>query len=314
MTANMSMYKKSALIRMNMARDLFLTDIGERIPTILEYTEQFKVSRGIVQQALETLTNDGSVVIEKRGVLGSFLVEVDQKKLYKHTDWGSIMGTMPVPLNPYLTSIATAVCEEMNLAPVPFSFAYMSGSEKRVEALENRLFDFLILSRSAATRHMEGHDDLAICTVLDGSKYSAEYVLCFMGEGKTEIEDGMRVGVDPVCLDQRVLTEKLCQGKNVEFVEFPFLGFGDIIREGKVDCAVFRKIDWDEPADPLADVHMVPLEGIPGFGADETNTPVVMVRKGNYGMDRLLKKYLHADKIQAIQKQVLEGKRSMKFY
>ena len=50
--ANMSMYKKTALTLIRMARDLFLTDIGEKIPTINEYTETFDVSRGIVQNAL----------------------------------------------------------------------------------------------------------------------------------------------------------------------------------------------------------------------------------------------------------------------
>ena len=54
-----SMYKKSVLITMYMARDLFLTEPGERIPTISEYTQTFGVSRGIVQNALEELTACG---------------------------------------------------------------------------------------------------------------------------------------------------------------------------------------------------------------------------------------------------------------
>ena len=96
---------------MHMARDLFLTDTGEKIPTINEYTELFGVSRGIVQNALETLTEDGSITMEKRGVLGTFLVSKDDEKLYAHTGWGAITGSMPIPLTPYFTSLATAVCE-----------------------------------------------------------------------------------------------------------------------------------------------------------------------------------------------------------
>ena len=69
MAASKSMYKKSALTLMHMARDLFMTEIGERVPTINEYTEKFKVSRGIVQQALEILNEDGCITMEKRGVL-----------------------------------------------------------------------------------------------------------------------------------------------------------------------------------------------------------------------------------------------------
>jgi len=135
MAANLNMYKKTALTLMRMARDLVLTDVGERIPTIAEYTEIFDVSRGIVQNVLEALTEDGSITIEKRGVLGTFLTAKDNKRLYGHTGWGSIVGSMPIPLTPHFTSLATGVCEVLTSAPVEFSFAYMSGSVKRVEAL-----------------------------------------------------------------------------------------------------------------------------------------------------------------------------------
>ena len=155
--------------------------------------------------------------------------------------------------------------------------------------------------------------ELEICTELTDSIYSKEYVLYFMDPSKSTITDGMRVGVDPVCLDQRVLTEMLCRGKQVELVEFPFVGFEDITSSGKVDCVVFRDVTWqlDEK-----NVHfgVVPLDGIPGFSREETNTPVVLLRKGDYGIDRLMKKYLDVAEIGRIQKEVLSGKRSMKVY
>lgn len=313
MAANLNMYKKTALTLMHMARDLFLTDTGERIPTINEYTETFGVSRGIVQNALETLTEEGSITMEKRGVLGTFLTAKDSEKLYSHTGWGAITGSMPIPLTPHFTSLATAVCEVLSEAPVEFSFAYMSGSVKRVEALKNEVYDFMILSKSAALTHMETCDDLEICAELTGAQYSQEYILYFMDPAKSAIEDGMRVGVDPVCMDQKVLTEKLCEGKQVEIVEFPFIGFEDIIRSGRIDCTVFRGVGWKTDAETLG-LGVVPLTGIEGFEKENTNTPVVLVRKGNYGTDRLLKKYLNIPEISRIQQEVLDGRRSMKFY
>ena len=313
MAASKSMYKKSALTLMHMARDLFMTEIGERVPTINEYTEKFKVSRGIVQQALEILNEDGCITMEKRGVLGSYLIEADYRKLYGHTGWGSVTGTMPIPLTPYFTSLATAICEELSEASVGFSFAYMSGSVKRAEALAGGVYDFMVASRSAALLHMKEYDNLEICAELKGSMYSREYMLYFMDGEKSEIEDGMRVGVDPVCMDQRVLTEKLCLGKKVEIVEFPFIGFEDITRSGKVDCVVFRHIGWSRDADKL-DFREVAIEGIDGFSKEDMNTPVVLVRKENYGIDRLLKKYLNIRNISCIQEEVLSGIRTMKFY
>jgi len=40
----------------------------------------------------------------------------------------------------------------------------------------------------------------------------------------------------------------------------------------------------------------------------------VLVRKGNYGIDRLMKKYLNVSEIARIQQEVLDGHRTMKFY
>ena len=56
------------------------------------------------------------------------------------------------------------------------------------------------------------------------------------------------------------------------------------------------------------------IEGIDGFSKEAMNTPVVLVRKENYGIDRLLKKYLNIRNISCIQEEVLSGIRTMKFY
>ena len=189
----------------------------------------------------------------------------------------------------------------------------MSGSVKRIEALSSGVYDFVVLSGSAARVHLEEHPELAICTELTGTQYCREYMLYFTDPSKKEIEDGMRIGVDPVCMDQKVLTDILCEGKDVEIVEFPFIGFGDVIRRGRIDCAVFRTIGPEQELERL-NLNCVPLEGIEGFEKEKTNTPVVVVRKDNYGIDRLIKKYLDTEKAGTIQREVLDGCRAMKFY
>ena len=314
MTKILNMYKKSGLITMNMARDLFLTDLDGKIPTIYEYTDRFAVSRGIVQSAIERLEAEGCIKLEKRGVKGTFLRWADFEKLYSYTGWNGVTGTMPVPLNPLLISLATGVCEVLADAPFPFSFAYVSGSEKRLEALERGVYDFIILSKSAAQIYLDRDETLQVCAQLTGSVYSLGYVLYFTDPSRETIEDGMRVGVDPICLDQRILTERLCAGKQVELVEFPFVGFEELIREEKVDCVVYRQFNWHERAMEELNLKMMPLTGIEGFSEEETNTPVVLIRKDNYGIDRLLKKYIQADAVRRIQGQVLDGTRAMKFY
>jgi hypothetical protein len=306
-------YKKSALIAMYMARDLFLAEPGDRIPTISEYTQNFGVSRGIVQNALEELTASGSITTEKRGVLGTFLIQADREKLCSRTGWGSCSGAMPIPMTPYFVSLATAVFDVLAEAPQKFNFFYMSGAAKRVQALREGKCDFAVLSKGAAERSVQEYGELAVCTELTGTHYDAPYLLCFMDPEKSRVEDGMRMGVDPVCLDQMHLTGLLCRDKKVEIVEFPFVGFRDIISSGRIDCTLFRDGSWNNDWQKLK-IRTVPLREIPELAAVDTQTPVVLVRRDNYGIDRLLNKHLNAAAIAHIQQQVLDGHRGMKFY
>lgn len=306
-------YKKSALIAMYMARDLFLAEPGDRIPTINEYTQTFEVSRGIVQNALEELTRSGSITTEKRGVLGTFLIRSDREKLYSRTGWKTCIGTMPIPVTPNFVSLATAVCEVLAPAPREFTFAYMSGAAKRVQALRDGNCDFTILSKGAAERSIREDEDLVICAELTGACYEAPYQLCFMNPEKTQVEDGMRIGVDPVCLDQVYLTKLLCQGRHVKIVEFPFVGLKDIVDSGNIDCTLFRDGSWNRDWKGLQ-MRTVPLNEIPELAGVDTHTPVVLIRRDNYGIDRLLNKHLDAASIAHIQQQVMDGHRGMKFY
>lgn len=313
MESHPNMYKKSALMLMYLARDLLLTEPGGRIPTISEYTQKFGVSRGIVQNALESLERDRCIVTEKRGVLGTFLVSSDRAALYARTGWGTGSGSMPIPLTPCLTSLSTAVCEVLSSAPNEFSFAYMSGAAKRVKALREGSYDFAILSKSAAELCIREDENLVICSELTGSRYGKPFLLCFMDPDKTAIEDGMRIGVDPVCLDQRWLTEQLCRDKQVEIVEFPFVGFKDIVTSGRIDCTLFRDSEWSPDWKDIS-IRTIPVSRFPEFQGFDAETPVVLVRRDNYGIDRLLNKYLDTVSIAAIQQQVLSGQRGMKFY
>lgn len=308
---NTNFYKKSGIIIMNIARDFFAMKVGDRISTILEYTEKFSVSRGIVQNALAQLEAEGCIAIEKKGVKGTFLTEIDYKKLYPYTNWGSVTGTMPVPLNPFLSSLTTAVCVQIERAPFPFSFAYVTGSEKRMEAMKNMMYDFMIVSRSSAQKYLETYDFLSVCATLEDCIYSPEYGVYFSNPDKNEIEDGMRVGIAPTCLDQTELTKLLCANKQVEFVEFPYIAFEDLTRVKNVDCVVYRNFSWCSDEIPYNFVH---LEGIPGFSDKETKTPVILTNKENYGIDRLLQQYINAQEMAQIQTEVLFGKRAVKFY
>lgn len=306
-------YKKSGIIMMNIARDLFSLEKGDRLPTILEYTEKFQVSRGIVQNALSVLEQKGCIVTEKRGVKGTFLQFVDPVKLYPYTNFGSITGTMPVPLTSVFSSLTTAICEQMDKAPFPFCFAYVSGSEKRLEMMQAQMYDFMIVSRYTAKEYIKKYDFINPCMLLQDCIYAQKFSLYFFDKTKKEIEDGMRVGIDMTSIDQREITKALCRDKKVEIIEIPIISFEDMLHTKNLDCVVYRSLEWRRVKPD--EINECPLpEKVGSISLDETQIPVILTNKENYGIEKLLQKYISNEGTKEVQSEVLEGKRGVKFY
>ncbi|MEG0377917.1 MAG: YhfZ family protein, partial [Eubacterium sp.] len=282
---NPNFYKKTGLAIINIARDFYTMQEGDRVPTIAEYTQRFSVSRGIVQKAIAALEADHCIETQKNGVKGTFAVKLDYQKLYSYTNWGSLTGTMPVPLTESLSSLTTAICEEMEQSPFPFSFAYVTGSQKRLEALEKMIYDFIVVSKSSAEKYLKEYDFLEEAIELKNCIYSAPYILYFFDESKTEVEDGMRMAVDINSTDQYEISKKLCENKNVEFVQTPYSTFSKLLTNKSVDCFIYREDGWYNNLKP--DLKQIQID-LPNYSREEMVTPVILIHKENYGFKKLI--------------------------
>ena len=304
-------YKKTGLATINIARDFYTMQAGDRVPTIAEYTQRFEVSRGIVQKAIATLEEDACIQTQKNGVKGTFVTGIDYEKLYPYTNWGSLTGTMPVPMTISFSSLTTAICEEMEKSPFPFSFAYVTGSEKRLAALKEMIYDFIIVSKSSAERYLSENDFLERAIELTGCVYSEPYVLYFLDDQKTEIEDGMRMAVDCNSIDQYTISQKLCEGKDVAFVQTPYASFSELLVKKNVDCFIYRRDGWYNNFQPDLNQRVVEL---PGYPLEEVTTPVILVNRENYGFKKLLCQYITVEKTHEIQEKVISGECAFKFF
>ena len=303
-------YKKTGLATINIARDFYTMQPGDRVPTIAEYTQRFEVSRGIVQKAIATLEEDACIQTQKNGVKGTFVTGIDYEKLYPYTNWGSLTGTMPVPMTISFSSLTTAICEEMEKSPFPFSFAYVTGSEKRLAALKEMIYDFIIVSKSSAERYLSENDFLERAIELTGCVYSEPYVLYFLDDQKTEIEDGMRMAVDCNSIDQYTISQKLCEGKDVAFVQTPYASFSELLVKKNVDCFIYRRDGWYNNFQPDLNQRVVEL---PGYPLEEVTTPVILINRENYGFKKLLCQYITVEKTHEIQEKVISGVCAVKF-
>ena len=79
---NKKMNKKEQAM-LSIAREIVFSEVGERIPSIIEYSQKYNISVGLIQKAFMSLQEEGAVEIERRGVLGSYIKKIDNKNLTK---------------------------------------------------------------------------------------------------------------------------------------------------------------------------------------------------------------------------------------
>ena len=68
---NKEMNKKEQAM-LSIAREIVFSEAGERIPSIIEYSQKYNISVGLIQKALMSLQEEGALEIERRGVLGIY--------------------------------------------------------------------------------------------------------------------------------------------------------------------------------------------------------------------------------------------------
>lgn len=316
-------YRKEAFVGSGIARGMLGAEIGGRIPTINEYTEKFGCSRGVVQNALQALQQNGAFVLDKRGKNGTFLAAKNEEKLFEAAGVNFITGSMPAPLNLYLAGLATGICQAMTRCIVPFTFAFVQGSGNRADALRRKIYDFAVVTLASAKEQTALYPELDIAFALEGSQYSMPYTLYLNREKGEALQDGMSIAVDPKSTDQWGLTKMLSEGKSLRQVQLPYISTWAAFLAGEVDAVVHRQ---EMEAGPGAFSNLpnmvkkqlspAQIKAVPvrGKAADEMQQPVVLMNRGNEGIGAILENYLDSAFVAYIQGRVLNYQMSPQFY
>ena len=306
---NKKIFNKHGSVTTNLARDIMSLDIGDRLPTIIEYTEKFSVSRGIIQNSISLLEDEGCISLSRSGKLGTVLGKIDYGKLCKYTQWDPLVGAMPIPFNDLFRSLASAFYYEGQKLPIDSWVAYVSGAANRRAMLSKGVFDYIVTSVATAGYITSSDDDIELLFTLPDCRYEDPYCLIFMDNKDTEIRDGMKVGVDPEAIDQMQISKAMCKGKNVEFVKMPLEGIVEMLHNRSVDCMVIRKDKWLED-----NTNMNPLPvAVTDYSIEETTIPAILVNKNNYGIKNLLSKFFSPADLASAQQKALNVQSNYRF-
>ena len=238
---NRGMNKKEQAI-LSIAREIVFSEAGERIPSIIEYSQKYNISVGLIQKVLMSLQEEGALEIERRGVLGSYIKKINNEILMEKSVFGSLVGVMPLPYSKRYEGLATGIKNNFENYKMNFYFAYMSGSEVRLNLLRKGIYDFAIVSRLAYEIKKEKCDDIEIIFGFGEKSYVSRHVLLKAAEvGKIR-----KRGVDKNSEDQKYMTRECIISKDYEYIEINYNETLKLLENNIVDAIIWNYDEIEE--------------------------------------------------------------------
>ncbi len=279
---------------------------GDRIQPVQQYAAEFGIGVGTVQAALAYLQEIGAVNLDSRGHLGTFIREINYPVIWRLTGQHHIVGGMPLPYSHRYEGLATGLYQAFDQAGVALNLLYTRGALNRLRALARGKLDFVVLSRFAFDNAIEYGLAIEEVLGLGAESYVGQHIILLRDHDKNEIEDGMRVGIDPSSIDQVLLAKEVCSEKNVEFVKISYMSFMTAMQRGQIDATVWNRDDLYASSCPF---KAVPLSLVKDLAQTQENTEaVIAVKTGNQLGLRTLRSIIDKELVCDIQKQVMENK------
>ncbi len=266
--------------------------------------------------------------------MGSYIEQLDYRKLQECTVHKEILGAMPLPYSSCYQGLATALHQvfdpyAFNLVyargaesrlrllgsglatalhqvfdPYAFNLVYARGAESRLRLLGSGICQFAVCSRYAAEEAIVAHRNLEIAVDLGHGTYLSRHVLVLRDPKARGITSGMRVAYDPASTDHRHITKLICRGiSNVQMVRMHAHRIVQSIRDGSIDAGVWNLDEILESG--YEDLNLVMLDHVEDVG--QFSSAVLVVSKGEGAMLDLIRQKVQPEQIRQIQKQVKSG-------
>ena len=293
---------KNGTATMKLSRELRSYTIGDKIPTITEFSKDISLARGTIQNALKNLINSGAIAIESKGHMGSYLVKKNNTLLMEFAGITYLVGAMPLPYSKRYEGLASGIIiASENKNNTPLNLAYMRGAKSRMSMIDYGRYDFAIVSRFAAEKYIKENNTLEIVLSFGKESYTGKHVLMLHDEKRNSIANGMKVGIDVDSYDQVELTKIVCKNKKVEYVPIEYSRTIECVQNGDIDATV---MNVDEVTDKKVPIHYVDVEG---YNFDNTEA-VIVSSKQRKEIGSLLREQIDIDAVLNVQKLILEDK------
>jgi hypothetical protein len=303
----MPLISKQGVAVLKLAQLLLIHQKGDRLEPIQYYAKTFKTGVGTMHAAVAYLQEIEAIQLDSRGHLGTFVLDVNYPLIRSLIGQNYIVGGMPLPYSRRLEGLATGLNEVFEQTGVALNLMYMRGALNRLQNLTMEKFDFVIMSRFAFNNALQRGLPIQEVLSLGIGSYVGQHIILLARDDKKEIEDGMRVGIDPSSIDQVLLAKKACHGKKVEYVEINYMNLMTALKKGQIDVTIWNADDVYASSHTF---RAVPLDQTDEAAQLQENTEaVIVIRLSNRLVLQTLRSIINPELVCSIQKQVMDNQR-----
>lgn len=229
-------------LQRHLAKYLLHLHVGDRLASIRELAQSYQTSVGSISNALNTLEENGSISIDRRGRMGSFVENRSLGALWTVAETCPMVVGLTLASNLRYEGLATALKKLLTSAGIEAYMIFIRGSRTRLKALKENRCHMVVMSAFAAEALCTKSEEILVC--LPNSSFVSGHRVFYRTEPQ-DLGRAYRVAIDRDSIDQERLTEMEFEGVDVEYVPITFTQIHRLLREGHVDAAVWTEDDME---------------------------------------------------------------------
>ncbi len=275
----------------------------DRLRSVKQYAQEYGVGSGTVQGAFQTLKDMGAVQLNACGASGTYLAEVNQRKLFDACGYDELICLMPLDANLQVRSLATGIYEAVSSRGLPIHMLFARGSRNRSIMVGWGKGDFAVMSRLAYDTALLVGDD-AIDLVDTVGLYPGE-IGVITRQGQSFDPAVTPVAFDRYAYDHRAV-HRLMNLQPSPRTDCLDVQLPHMVRQGQIPAALCRCFG------PQEGLCFHPLT-LPPAEAQRLHQAVLVTRRDEEALCSLLRCIVSCSQVTQIQDQVIAGKRMVKY-
>ena len=291
---------------MRIARELLVMHMEgqNRIRAVKQYAEEYGVGTGTVQGAFQALKSAGAIELNACGASGTFMTNVNRRRLFDACGYGELICLMPLDANLPMRALATGIYKAVSDQKLPIHILFARGSRNRLKMVKREKADFTVMSRHAYEAAVRlGEETVEVVGSAGVYPGKMGYIT---RRGTALSRADTPVAFDRYSYDQLALHTDLHLLRHTR-QDWLNVQLADQVRSGEVRAALGRFFDEEE------DLCFHPLEGVSPETQRKLSDAVLVARKGEDSLVQLLKRTATYEKVSAIQNEVITGKRMVEY-